>query len=90
MSNWTFFTNHAHVIFVIALDSSITVREISIRVGITERAVLRIISELADDEMLSISKNGRSNVYSVNLDAHFRHDIEKNCTVGDIIDLLSK
>lgn len=88
MSNRTFFTNYAHVIFVIALDSSVTVRDISARVGITERAVMRIISELSEDKILTITKSGRSNIYSVNLDTHFRHDIEKNCTVGDIISLL--
>ncbi len=89
MSKWTFFTNHAHVIFVIALEPSCTVREIALKVGITERAVLRIISELSDDGLVEIFKQGRSNHYKVNLDTHFRHDIEKNCTVGDIISLLN-
>lgn len=90
MSKWNFFTNHAHVIFVIALDSQITVRDIALKVGITERAVLRIISELSDDQLLTIEKKGRSNIYSVNLEYNFRHDIEKNCTVGDIISLLQE
>jgi len=88
MSNWNFFTNHAHVIFVIAIEPQMTVRDIALKVGITERAVLRIISELAEDKLISIEKSGRSNIYTVNLKYHFRHDIERDCTVGDIIALL--
>jgi DNA-binding MarR family transcriptional regulator len=41
---WTFLTNHAQVLVCIAQDPGIRLREISERVGITERAVHRIVA----------------------------------------------
>ncbi len=90
MTNWTFFTNHGHILFIIALNPKLPVREIAIKVGITERATLKLISDLVADEIVTIEKDGRNNVYSVNLDKHLRHDIEKECTVGEIIKTIRK
>ena len=44
---WHFLSNHAHVLLSLSANADLTVRELSQRVGITERAVMRIISELA-------------------------------------------
>jgi len=90
MTQWTFFTNHGHILFIIALNKSAPVREIAARVGITERAALKILSDLARDEFIFIEKVGRNNIYTVNLDKHLRHDIERECTVGDVTKMLKK
>ena len=45
---WKFLTNHAQVLVCIAHDPGVWLREISERVGITERAAHRIVAELAD------------------------------------------
>jgi DNA-binding Lrp family transcriptional regulator len=47
-SNWTFFTNHAHVMVCLARNGDRPLREIAIDVGITERAVQRIIADLEE------------------------------------------
>ena len=44
--NWTFLTRHAQVLLCIADDPGIRVRDIGERLGITERAAHRIVSEL--------------------------------------------
>lgn len=87
---WTFFTNHAHILFLLAIDPDIAVKDIAAQVGITERATLRIIADLAKDHFITITKNGRCNSYSVNNDQYLRHDIEGKCKVGDIIKLIKK
>ncbi|HEY3587342.1 MAG TPA: winged helix-turn-helix domain-containing protein, partial [Myxococcaceae bacterium] len=46
MATWTFLTNHAHVLLCVWEDSEARVRDIATRVGITERAVQRILQEL--------------------------------------------
>ncbi|MEZ4571575.1 MAG: winged helix-turn-helix domain-containing protein [Thermomicrobiales bacterium] len=48
MSNkdWTFFTNHMHVLGCLADAPDLTLREVAERVGITERAAQRIVAEL--------------------------------------------
>jgi DNA-binding IclR family transcriptional regulator len=45
---WTFLTNHAQVLTCIARDPGVRLRDIGERVGITERAAHRIVTELAD------------------------------------------
>jgi DNA-binding IscR family transcriptional regulator len=90
MTQWTFFTNHGHILFIIALNKSAPVREIAASVGITERAALKILSDLARDEFIFIEKDGRNNVYTVNLDKHLRHNIEQECTVGDVTKMIKK
>ena len=90
MTTWTFFTNYGHILFLIALNPSISVKDIAKSVGITERATLRIISDLVKDEFITVTKKGRRNTYSINLKKQLRHEIEKNCMVGDIIKLIKK
>jgi len=45
-TGWTFLTNHAHVLLTIARDQQITLREVAVRVGITERATQKIVADL--------------------------------------------
>ena len=87
---WTFLTNHTHTLLVIWRQPDVRVRDIAEQVGITERAVMRIIRELADAGVISISKQGRENRYEVVGDLHLRHPLEKNRTVGQLLEVLSK
>ena len=45
-TSWTFLSNHAHVLICIAGDPEIRMRDVAGAIGITERAVQRIIAEL--------------------------------------------
>lgn len=86
--SWTFFTNHAHVLFCLAEDPDVRVRDISDRVGITERAVQRILSELVDDGYISATREGRRNHYEVRCTAKLRHNVEGGHNVGELLDML--
>lgn len=88
-TNWTFLTNHSHVLLSIWQQPDIKVREIAQVVGITERAVMRIIRELHDAGFLSIEKSGRENRYTVVTGLPLRHPLEKNHTVGELLETLS-
>ena len=46
--SWTFFTNHAHVLFVLASNPDARTRDIADQVQITERAAQRIVHELEE------------------------------------------
>jgi AraC-like DNA-binding protein len=85
---WTFLTNHAHVLFCIAEDPEVRLRDVAARVGITERAVQRIVTDLEGQEYLTVSKEGRRNRYQVNYDRPLRHPIERHRTVKDLIGLV--
>ncbi|WP_375481310.1 helix-turn-helix transcriptional regulator [uncultured Mycobacterium sp.] len=86
---WTFLTNHSHVLLCLAGGESLTARELADRVGITERAVQAILSDLVEDGYLRKTKVGRRNVYRVNPRGRLRHPVESHHTVGDLIAALS-
>ena len=87
-SGWTFLTNHAHVLFCIAQDPDVRLRDVAARVGITERAVQRIVTDLEGEGYLEVSKEGRRNRYRVNYDLPLRHPMERHRSVKTLIDLV--
>ena len=82
---WTFLTNHSHVLICIAEDTSVRSRDIAVRVGITERAVQRIVTELCDAGYVSKLRRGRRNSYTVHLDRALRHPVEDHCTASELL-----
>ena len=84
-AQWTFLTNHTHVLICIARNADVRVRDMAEMVGITERAVLRIISELSEDGYIQIIKEGRRNSYQLNVDKQFRHPVESGHTIATLL-----
>ena len=58
------------------------------QVGITERAVQRIVKRLVEAGVLKIEKDGRRNRYELNLDQQLRHPLESHKTIGEFIRLI--
>lgn len=90
MATWTFLTNHAHVLLCVWEDSEARVRDIATRVGITERAVQRILQELESDQYLIRERVGRRNRYRVRGDRPFRHPVEDHRPVSLLLDLIAR
>ena len=89
-TGFTFLTNHAHVLILIARESDLRMRELATEVGITERAVQRIVEDLSTAGYLLVSKNGRRNRYQVVKDKPLRHRVEGHCSVGDLIGFVNR
>ena len=89
-STWTFLTNHAHILMCLAKNPSERIRDLALKVDITERAVQRIIVELETDGYLEHIRDGRRNVYRVLSRKSLRHDIEKHRQLHDLIKLIKK
>lgn len=87
--SWTFFTNHAHVLFCLAAAPDLRVRDLATRVGITERAAQRIIAELAEAGFLVVTRTGRRNRYKVPLTLPLRHPVEAHRNVGQLLTWLT-
>ncbi len=85
---WTFLTNHAHVLLCIARDPAIRLRDVAQSVGITERATQRIVADLVFAGYLERARVGRRNHYEVNGELHFRHPIEQRNTIGSLLTIL--
>lgn len=86
--DWTFLTNHAHVLFCLAQDSEIRLRDVADKVGITERAVQRIVTELENGTYITRQRNGRRNSYIVHKNLFLRHPIESHTSVSDLLNLI--
>lgn len=87
-SVWTFLTNHSHVLICLAQEPTIRLRDVAERVGITERAVQRIISDLEEERFLTRIKDGRRNCYELHPDRSLRHAVEGHCSVRDLLELV--
>ena len=88
--SWTFLTNHAHVLICIAEQPDVRIRDIAVRVGITERAAQRIVADLADEGYVVRKRVGRRNEYEVNKDVPLRHPQQRHRSVGEIVKALTK
>ena len=83
MSDWTFLTNHALVLVTIAREPDTRMRHVAERVGITERAAHRIVSELIDAGYLTRHRLGRRSFYEVHVDQPLRHSLSAGLTIGE-------
>ncbi|MFK7999610.1 MAG: helix-turn-helix transcriptional regulator [Polyangiales bacterium] len=88
--SWTFLSNHAHVLLCISRNADTRLRDIALDVGITERAVQRIVVELEDAGVVEREKRGRRNHYMLHGDIPLRHPLEDHRTVGDLLRLLKR
>jgi DNA-binding MarR family transcriptional regulator len=86
--SWTFLSNHGHVLVCIARDSDVRVREIAQSVGITERAVQRILGELEEAGVIVRTRKGRRTHYRINEDLPLRHPMEADHSVGHLMRLV--
>ena len=87
---WTFLTNHLHVILCLHRDHDITVRILATQIGITERSVQRILKELEDAKAITRRRDGRRNLYQIRYKHRLRHPLEKNHTIGEVLELLEE
>ena len=90
MKKWTFLTSHAIVLFFLTKDPSITGRELSGLVGITERRVRNIISDLDSAGYIKRSKRGRQVTYKTNVNLPFRHRTQQDKLVRILFEALDR
>ncbi|MFF7196155.1 helix-turn-helix transcriptional regulator [Streptomyces sp. NPDC008079] len=88
-TGWTFLTNHARVLAVIARDPGSRVRDIAARCLLTERAVQKIIADLESEGYLTHTRVGRSNLYEIPAGTVLRHPADMGPTVADLLSILT-
>jgi predicted ArsR family transcriptional regulator len=84
---WRFVTSHGQVLLCIAHDPDTRLRDIAATVGITERAVQRIVADLVGAGFVGSERLGRRNRYEVNRDAPMRHPSQTGHAIGEFLDL---
>jgi predicted transcriptional regulator len=86
---WKFLTNHAQVLACIAHDPGVLLREISERVGITERAAHRIVTELAAGGYITRERNGRRNYYTIQSGLPLPDRLGRVQRISDLLSILT-
>jgi len=89
-STWTFLTNHAQVLLCLAEDADIRLRDVATRVGITERAAQRIVSELVEAGYVRATRIGRRNRYEVDRSHAMRHTAQLGHEIGALLEALQR
>ena len=84
----TFRTNQAHVLICLAEDAGLRVRDIAVKVAITERAVLKILRELEEGGVISRKREGRRTRYEIHAAKPLRHQVEANCKVRQLLGMV--
>lgn len=82
---WTFLSNHAHVLVCLSRDPRIRLRDVATQVGITERAVQKIVADLEAAGVLIRRREGRRNRYHIHGDRKLRHPVEGEGVVRDLL-----
>ena len=90
MGDWTFFSNYGHVLVCLSRNREARLRDVATAVGITERAVQKIVRDLQNEGFLTVTKQGRCNRYRINRRKSLRHDLESHCTVGKLLTLVTR
>ena len=88
MSEWSFLTNHARSLVLIAHDPDIRLRDIAAMLGITERNAHSIVTDLAESGYVLKEKDGRRNRYQIQADLPLGEEIGRDRTIGEVLDLL--
>lgn len=88
-STWTYLTNHFHVLLVLYKDPDARIRDMADQVGITERAVQKILAELTETKVISSEKVGRRNTYTIDESVHLKHPLENKHSVGELLKILT-
>jgi DNA-binding transcriptional ArsR family regulator len=88
MPEWTFITKHAVALSLISRNPRITALELGASLGITERAVRKLIADLYNAGYISKKREGRGVRYRVNPDLPLRFESHREVGIGDLLTTL--
>jgi DNA-binding IclR family transcriptional regulator len=81
----TCLSNQLSLLMLLAVRGEVTTRELALSLGITERAVHRILRDLADSGYITIGKRGYRNHYTVHADKAVGHPAFPSLTLAELL-----
>jgi DNA-binding transcriptional ArsR family regulator len=88
MAHWSFLTNHARALLFIARDPDTRLRDLAAALDVTERTAFGIVADLTEAGYVVKLKDGRRNRYRVQADLPLPDSIDRERTVGELLDIL--
>ena len=89
MASWTFLTNHARVLLLVANDPGVRLRDIADSLDITERSAFGIITDLVEAGYVIKERDGRRNRYHIQAHLPLPEPTARERTVGEVLALLA-
>ena len=90
MKKWNFITNHGLVLLYVLQNPQCTMREIAAALGVTERSIQRILKDLEGEGYVTWQATGKGNIYEINHTRELKHELTRDSSVGDLLDLLGR
>jgi DNA-binding IclR family transcriptional regulator len=90
MGEWSFLTNHARALLLIARDPDARLRDLAGALDVTERTAYGIVADLSEGGYVVKEKDGRRNRYHIQEHLPLRDSISQRRTVGEVLDLLAR
>jgi hypothetical protein len=87
--DWTFLTNHGHVLVALARDGDLRIRDLASALGVTERTAQTVVNDLVAAGYVDRVRVGTRSRYTVHPDLPFRHPVERDHPVGELLAVLS-
>lgn len=87
-SGWSFLTNYGLVLLCVAREPDCRLADIARRVGISIRAVQKILAELEGEGYIARSRVGRRNLYRIDETRTLRARGGSRRSVGDLLKLV--
>ena len=89
-TSWSFLTNHARALLLIARNTDARLRDIASAMGVTERTAYAIVADLAAAGYVVKERDGRRNRYHIQEHLPLPAAREGEPTIGELLGLLSE
>jgi DNA-binding transcriptional ArsR family regulator len=88
MESWSLLTNHARVLLCIAHDPGARLRDIAASLGITERTVYAIVTDLTAAGYVVKRRDGRRSLYEIQAHLPLPEPASQEPAIGEVLALL--
>lgn len=85
---WTFLSTHGQVLLAIGRRPEALMRELADELGMTERAVQRIVKDLEQAGYLTRARVGRRNRYQLHAERPLRHSLVAHRQIRALLGLI--
>jgi DNA-binding IclR family transcriptional regulator len=89
MAEWSFLTNHARALLLLADDPQARLRDLAAALDITERSAYRIVADLTEAGYVLKQRDGRRNRYELQTHLPMGEPVARDRTVGEMLALLT-
>jgi DNA-binding transcriptional ArsR family regulator len=88
VTEWTFLTKHAIALGILAKDPRVTALDLAGELGMTERAVRKLIADLYEAGYIRKKREGRRVRYVINPRKPLRQKLHPEVPVSDLLETL--